>query len=228
MKYDVLVAGAGPVGLVTAAELARYGMSVRIVGKNAQRTDKSKALVIWSRTLELMDRMGCTDRFLRTGMRITAANIRSGTERIAHITLGGVATPYPFALMIPQSETERLFEEFLNTLGVQVERTVELVKLTAARDEVNVILRHADGREEAIAAGWLVGCDGAHSTVRHQLGMEFHGETQMSDWMLADVHLRGVPTPDEVSVVWHTDGVLVFFPITPSRFRVIADIFWHQ
>ena len=71
---------------------------------------------------------------------------------------------------------------------------------------------------------YCVGCDGAHSTVRHELGLEFQGETLMSDWMLADVHLRGVPRPDEVSVVWHADDVLVIFPITDSRYRVIADI----
>lgn len=224
MKTEVLIAGAGPVGLAMAAELARYGVSVRIVEKNAHRTDKSKALVIWSRTLELMDRMGCTDRFLAAGMKMTGANVTSGNKQIAHIALGGAATPYPFALMIPQSETERLLEEFLNDLGVGVERMVELAGFTASANEVSAKIRHADGREEAVEASWLIGCDGAHSIVRRQLGMEFHGDTLMSDWMLADVHLGGVPVPGEVSVIWHADGVLVIFPITPSRYRVIADI----
>jgi 2-polyprenyl-6-methoxyphenol hydroxylase-like FAD-dependent oxidoreductase len=224
VKMEVLVAGAGPVGLAMAAELTRYGVSVRIVEKNAHRTDKSKALVIWSRTLELMDRMGCSDRFLPAGLRVTGANVTSGSKQIGHIALGGAATPYPFALMIPQSETERLLEEFLNKLGVEVERTVELAEFTASANEVSAKLRHADGREETVEASWLIGCDGAHSIVRHQLGMEFQGDTLMSDWMLADVHLSGVPVPGEVSVIWHSDGVLVIFPITASRYRVIADI----
>ena len=76
-----------------AAELARYGLSVRIVEKAAHRTDKSKALVIWSRTLELMDRMGCTSSFVKAGFKATAASITAGDKQISpHITLGGVGT----------------------------------------------------------------------------------------------------------------------------------------
>ncbi len=125
MKCDVLVVGGGPVGLVMASELARYGLSVRIVDKAPRRTDKSKALVVWSRTLELMDRMGCTSSFLDTGRKAFAANISSGKEQIARLTLEGVASPYPFALMIPQNETERLLEQQLNSCGVKLERNIE-------------------------------------------------------------------------------------------------------
>jgi 2-polyprenyl-6-methoxyphenol hydroxylase-like FAD-dependent oxidoreductase len=222
-NIDVLVAGAGPVGLVMAAELARYGLSVRIVEKNAQRTDKSKALVVWSRTLELMDRLGCTESFLATGLKSTAANISAGTKPIARINFDSAETHYPFALMIPQSETERLLEEFLQKLGVQVERSVEITGFTDSQNSVSSILRDANGCEEIVEASWLVGCDGAHSTVRRELGMEFKGSTQPSDWMLADAHLTGVPHPGETCAFWHSDGVLIIFPITPGRYRVIAD-----
>jgi len=74
-------------------------------------------------------------------------------------------------------------------------------------------------------ADWLVGCDGAHSIVRHTLGAPFSGETLDSDWMLADVHMRGDPRPDsEASVYWHRDGVFIIFPISPGRYRVLADL----
>ena len=85
MKVNVLVVGAGPVGLTMAAELARYGVSVRIVEKAAQRTDKSKALVIWSRTLELMDRMRCSDAFLSAGYKLSTVNIIAGKKQVAHV-----------------------------------------------------------------------------------------------------------------------------------------------
>jgi len=222
-KTDVLVAGAGPVGLTLAAELTRYGVSVRIVEKNAHRTDKSKALVVWSRTLELMDRLGCSESFLATGLKSTAANISAGTEPIARITFENDDTPYPFALMIAQSETERLLEEFLNNLGVRVERTVELTTFTKSANGLTSTLRYADGYEEIIESSWLAGCDGAHSTVRHQLGVEFEGSTQASDWILADTHISGVPHPNEICAFWHSEGVLIIFPITPGRYRVIAD-----
>jgi 2-polyprenyl-6-methoxyphenol hydroxylase-like FAD-dependent oxidoreductase len=98
MNTGVLVVGAGPVGLTMAAELARYGVSIRIVEKAAQRTDKSKAIVMWSRSLEMLDRMGGTAPFLLTG-----ANIAAGVKQIAHIEVDRVASPHPYALMIPQS-----------------------------------------------------------------------------------------------------------------------------
>ena len=224
MNTSVLVVGAGPVGLTMAAELARYGVSVRIVEKAAQRTDKSKAIVMWSRSLEMLDRMGCTAPFLSAGLKVTGANIAAGVKQIAHIKVDRVASPHPYALMIPQCDTERLLEEHLNTFAVKVERTVELTASVANADGVVATLRGPDGKEEKFASGWLIGCDGAHSTVRHQLGMEFVGETMPSNWILADVHLSGLPDPGEINISWHCAGILATFPIVPPRYRVIADV----
>ena len=77
-----------------------------------------------------------------------------------------------------------------------VERQVELTTFNSGDDGVSAVLRHADGREENVSADWLIGCDGAHSAVRHGVGAIFSGETLDSDWMLADVHMRGYPCPD--------------------------------
>ena len=221
---EVLIAGAGPVGLAMAGELARFGVSVRIVEKSAARTDKSKALVLWSRTLELLDRSGAGAPLVAAGIKVHALNIATGTEPIARVTFDHVPTPHPYALMLPQSDTERLLEEHLNGLGVRVERSVELISFTPGQAEVACMLLHPDGREEQLAVPWLVGCDGAHSTVRHTLGLPFAGDTLPSDWILADVHLSGVPHPGEVVVEWHAEGILVFFPIRGARYRIIADL----
>ncbi len=224
MKIDVLVAGAGPVGLAMAVELARYGLSVRIVDKSAGRTDKSKAIVLWSRTLELMDSAGCSRSLIDAGRKVTAVSLVEGSKQIGHLTLDGVDSPHPYTLMLPQSETERLLDEHLNGLGVQVERGVELTQLAASADHVVSTLRHENGQEETLETRWLIGCDGAHSTVRHQLGMEFVGDTMPSSWILADVHLSDVPWKEEVVIAWHADGVLALFPITEGRYRIIADV----
>ncbi len=225
MVKPVLIVGAGPVGMTMASELARYGVAVRIVDKAAQRTDKSKALVVWSRTLELLDRGGGSAPFVDAGFKVDAVNMITGDKTIGHASMASVQSPYPYALMLPQSETERLLEERLRDLGVVVERQVEFTTFNSGDDGVTAMLRHADGREESVSADWLIGCDGAHSTVRHGLGVTFSGDTLDSDWMLADVHMRGYPCPDtETSVYWHHDGVFVIFPISPGRYRVVADL----
>jgi len=198
---------------------------VRIVDKAAQRTDKSKALVIWSRTLELLERGGGSAPFVNAGFKVEGVNFVARDRVIGRVTVRKVQSPYPYGLMLPQSETERLLEERLHDLDVQVQRQVELASFKSSRDGIETVLRHTDGREETVSADWLVGCDGAHSTVRHVLGVPFVGETLDSDWLLADVHMRGYPHPDrEMSVYWHRDGVLVFFPISPGRYRVVADL----
>jgi 2-polyprenyl-6-methoxyphenol hydroxylase-like FAD-dependent oxidoreductase len=225
-KCDVLVVGAGPVGLTMASELSRYGLSVRIIDQNTQRTDKSKALVVWARTLELMDRMeaGCTRRFIETGLTIQGARFHSGHQEIAHVDMSRAESHYNFALMIPQSDTERLLEEHLETCGIRVDRQSKLQHFQPDPGGVSCSVLHAGNQEEIIEASWIVGCDGAHSTVRHQLGMEFQGSTLPIDWMLADIHLKGFPGVDAIHIFWHADGVLALFPLRGTRFRVIADV----
>src|SRR5260370_29874569 len=229
MNPQVLVVGAGPVGLTMAAELARNGIAVRIVDKAPERTAKSKALVLWSRTLELLDRAGASGAFIAAGLKVDTANIVAGGKPIARVGLGGVKSPYPYALMLPQSETERLLEAHLAGLGVRVERQVELKRFTDHGTGVAAVLCGADAAEEPIEAQWLIGCDGAHSTVRHALGLPFLGETLTTDWILADVHLSGMPySLSEIALYWHEDGVLATFPISEGRYRIIADIALSQ
>ena len=226
MTENVLIIGAGPTGLTLAIELARYGVPVRIVEKATHRTDKSKALVLWSRTLELLDHQpGGSEPFLEVGFKANAVNFVAGGKQIGRVSMDLIETPYPYALMIPQSETERLLEERLDALGVKVEREVEAVNISLRSGGADIVLRHPDGREETASADWLAGCDGAHSLVRHTVGATFAGETMDSDWMLADVHMRGYPAPNtEASVYWHKDGVFVIFPISPGRYRLLANL----
>jgi 2-polyprenyl-6-methoxyphenol hydroxylase-like FAD-dependent oxidoreductase len=225
MTAKVLVIGAGPVGLTLAIELQRYGIDFRIVEQAAARTDKSKALVIWSRTLELLERSGLSDRFVAAGRKVDAANIIAGSKRIAHIGFHEVDSPYPYALIVPQSDSERLLEAALAERGIKVERQIEAVAIASDSGGATVSLRNADGRTEDARFDWVIGCDGAHSIVRHSLGMTFEGNTLPSDFILADVHLRGFPVPEnELGVYWHEDGVLAVFPITPGRFRIVADL----
>lgn len=227
MNTSVLIVGAGPVGLTIACELARYQVPVRIVDKAPRRTDKSKAIVLWSRTLELLDRGAEASRpFLEAGFRVHSVNfVAADGAVVGRVSMDSVKSPYPYALMLPQSDTERLLEERLRTMGVAVERNTEVIALTTDSAAAEASLRRADGSEETVHPDWLVGCDGAHSVVRHALGAPFTGKTMDSDWILADIHMRGYPFPDdEVAVYWARDGVLPIFPIAPGRYRVIANV----
>jgi 2-polyprenyl-6-methoxyphenol hydroxylase-like FAD-dependent oxidoreductase len=225
MTDNVLIVGGGPVGLTLALELARYEVPLRIVDKSPARTDKSKATAIWSRSLELFDRAGCSAVLVAPGHKVDAANILRGTQTVAHFDLQGVQTAYPFVLMLPQSSTEQILEAHLGRLGVTVERNVELASFVDEGEGVSAVLRHADGTEETAKASWLVGCDGAHSLIRHQLGLSFLGSTRSDDWVLADVELTGYPFPEnELATVWHEEGVVVFFPLGRGRYRLIASL----
>jgi 2-polyprenyl-6-methoxyphenol hydroxylase-like FAD-dependent oxidoreductase len=224
-RISALVVGAGPVGLAMAAELRRYGVATRVIDKAANRSDKSKALVIWSRTLELFDRMGCGDAFMAVGRRMRGGTISAEGRRLAHFEFAGLDTPHPYALTVAQSETERLLAEHLGRLGGEVERGVELVDFSQSAAGVRARLRHAGGADEIVECDWLLGCDGAHSAVRHGLGMEFSGVTEPSDFWLADVRLSGARAPiDEIQLYWHRDGLLGLFPFPPDRVRILGDL----
>ncbi len=220
----VLIVGAGPVGLTMALALERRGAPVRIIDRSATPTATSKALVLWPRTLELLDIEGCVDRFVRAGIRGTGARLRSDRGELAQLTFAGLDSPFPFPLLIPQSETERILGEVLEDRGVAVERETTLAGFTAHADGVHVTLETADGAVETASARWLLGCDGAHSTVRHGLGVEFSGTTLDTDFILADVHLEGDLPADEMSIVLAPDGVVALFPIVGGRFRVVAEV----
>jgi 2-polyprenyl-6-methoxyphenol hydroxylase-like FAD-dependent oxidoreductase len=224
-QLDALIIGAGPVGLTMAAALTYQGLDYRLIEKAASPTDKSKALVVWSRTLELVAPMGITEEFLNaTGIRVKAGSIYADHKRVVHFALTSDESPYGFPLMLPQSETERLLSEHLLRKGVNVERQVELISFSEHKDSVVCRLRHPDGHEETVETPWLIGCDGAHSTVRHAANIPFSGQAEPNDWMLADIHVDGTLARDEVSVFWHSTGLLVFFPIGADRFRMIADL----
>jgi len=219
----VLVAGGGPVGLAMACELRRRGVGFRAVERAGQPTELSKALVVWPRTLELLRLAGCADDFTAVGRPIREAQLRANGRVIAEIGFAGIATPYPFALFIPQSETERLLEAHLERLGGGLERRVELTSFEPGPYGVVCMLGHADGRSERVTCDYLVACDGAHSAVRHGLKLDFAGETEPVAFMLGDVKLDGA-VEDKLQLYWHREGVLGIFPMQRGRFRVIADL----
>jgi 2-polyprenyl-6-methoxyphenol hydroxylase-like FAD-dependent oxidoreductase len=222
---DVLVVGAGPVGLTMALELARHGLACRIIDAAPQPTDKSKALVLWGRSLELLSgNPALAGDLVAAGQFVRAGNVIGNGKRLLRVEFDRDDTAFPRPLMLPQCDTERILSEHLHKAGVVVERAVELVDFFDDGDRVLARLRHAGGRDEIVQTHWLVGCDGAHSTVRKQLRIEFIGQFEPNDWMLADVRLEGPVEHDALSIFWHARGIVALFPIRGDRFRVVADV----
>ncbi|MGW7270743.1 FAD-dependent monooxygenase [Streptomyces sp. NPDC054864] len=219
---DVLIAGAGPVGLSAAAELRRHGVRCRLVDRLPERLPYAKAVGVQPRTLEIWDRMGLARAAMENAAPMRGQLIYANGQERARIELElPPEVPYGFAAL-PQYETERLLEEYLAGLGTVIERRTELVSFAQDPDGVTVRLRTASGGEEESHVGYLIGCDGAHSTVRKGLGLTFEGGALPEEYMLGDVEadwdlphgygIRSLHVADDGS----TDDLLVCIPL-PGR-----------
>ncbi|MFD9322296.1 FAD-dependent monooxygenase [Streptomyces sp. NPDC060053] len=226
---DVLIAGAGPVGLSAAAELRRQGVRCRLVDRLPARLPYAKAVGIQPRTLEIWDRMGLARPMLEAAAvlrgQLTYVN---GQERARIELTLPPEVPYAFAAL-PQYETERLLEEYVAGLGTSVERGTELLSFTQDQDGVTARLRKASGAEEEVRAGYLIGCDGAHSTVRKGLGLGYEGAAFDEEYMLGDVETDWdlphgyVIRSSHLAADGSTDDVLVCVPLPgpgPGRYRM--------
>jgi 2-polyprenyl-6-methoxyphenol hydroxylase-like FAD-dependent oxidoreductase len=217
------VVGAGPVGLMLAAELRRHGASCRIVDRAPAPTDKSKAVVLHARTLEHLDQLALEQEFIDRGAVVHGVSFFQGGRRLAQLHLDQVDSRYPFVVDIPQSTTERLLGERLQALGGAVEREVELVGFERDADGVMATLRHGDGQLEQRRTRYLCGCDGSHSRVRELAGVAFAGSGYEEEWILADVKIE---TPsfarDEVTIYAEPHHFFAVFPLPDERWRLIA------
>ena len=219
---DVLVVGAGPTGLMLACELARSGVPFRIVEKATEPSTRSRALVVHARTLELFQKLGIDGDLIARGRRTVSAHVFVNRQHAADFEISDTGiedTPYPFILFVSQAETETVLREHLERAGVTIERGVEATAVDPSSGEVT--LRKGDATE-TVRPRWVVGCDGAHSVVRHAGNFAFQGEPYPQDFVLADV---GLDTPvDGLELCFDDRGVFVVLPLANGVYRIIASL----
>jgi 2-polyprenyl-6-methoxyphenol hydroxylase-like FAD-dependent oxidoreductase len=149
-------------------------------------------------------------------------HLYAGARRLFNLDLTNNGSVYGFTLSLPQRDTELLLRARVQELGGVIEQGVELLHLTQTRDGVDASLSDAAGHETEVTAGYVVGCDGAHSRVRHQLDLPFRGQPYPQDWLLADVALAGPVDPNAVSMYFRPNGLpITFIPMGTSRCRIV-------
>ncbi|MGA7590395.1 MAG: NAD(P)/FAD-dependent oxidoreductase, partial [Candidatus Sulfotelmatobacter sp.] len=220
---DVLIVGAGPVGLFLANECARRGLRWRLVETRSSQSEHSKALAIFPRTLEIFDMAGLVDPFLENANRVTSVAVVTHGRTLAHMRFAPAKTPYPFVAMVPQNVTEKLLAEHLQRAGGAVEYETTFVSAVQNHDNVTATLDRK-GETIRLTASFVVGCDGAHSAVRRLLNLPFEGAEYHDSFMLADIETNETLPANEMQLCPSESGPVAIFPMSSTRRRVVATV----
>lgn len=220
---DVIIVGAGPTGLALGAELRRLGHKPRIFDRQSTGANTSRAAVVHARTLEVVEPLGIVPALLSDGVKVPIFRIRDRDTVLATIGFEGIPSRYNYTLMCPQNVTEKILLAKLEELGGSVDRPVEAVGIEPARDCVQLRFRRAEATEQ-LRTRWLVGCDGGHSLVREQAGIEFEGGRYEQSFVLADVRMDWPLDRSEVSLFFSPDGLVVVAPLLGYRYRIVATV----
>ncbi|MBL0885181.1 FAD-dependent monooxygenase [Myceligenerans indicum] len=215
---QVLIVGAGPTGLVLAIQLRRHGIACRIIDKHAGVLELTKSAALHARTLEHFRDLGVASPVLAEGQRVDVLTLRTGyRDRIAVDFRDLADTAYPHMVDIPQARTEHLLIDRLAETGVHVERDTACTALEQTADGVVASVTTPDGATESIAADWVVGCDGARSTVRSLIGKDFVGAAYADDWVLGDAVVDWPLPRNEMTFSGDKDGIYGVFPLPGER-----------
>lgn len=220
---DILIVGAGPVGLFLANECARRGLRFRLIEQRSSQSEHSKALAIFPRTLEVFDMAGIAAPFLEQANRVTSVAVITHDRTLAHMRFEPENTPYSFVAVVPQNVTERLLAEGLQRKGGVIEYDTSFTAADQHDDGVSVTVNHK-GEQHNITASFVAGCDGARSQVRHALNLPLEGGDYDDVFMLADIETNNSLPSDELQLCTSEFGPAAVFPINANRRRFVAIV----
>ena len=220
-RTEVLVVGAGPVGLAVAASLAGHGHDVTLVDRQATGANTSRAAVVHARTLEMLERIGVSKRLAGLGIQASQFSIRDRDRELVPVRFDRLPTEYPYTLMVLQNITEQVLLDRLEELGGRVHRPYVATGVSQTADSAEVTLDSGD----TIKAQYVVAADGMNSTIRDVAGLGSDGNDALSlSFALADVRVEGGLPPDQVLLFFSKPGMLVVAPLPDGSFRLVAEV----
>jgi 2-polyprenyl-6-methoxyphenol hydroxylase-like FAD-dependent oxidoreductase len=224
---SVLIVGAGPSGLMMAAQLLRNGVQPIIIDIKPGPTNQSKALAVQARSLEIYRQLGVIDKIIKEGKQAAGLSFNMGGEQLATLSLndiGDTETLFPFILLYQQSKNERLLLDYLTQACCPVYWETTLISLKQNKDSVEVTLQNGDTTHN-LTCNYVIGADGAHSVVRKQSAIPFSGDTYQHKFYLADVKLASSLNSDVLTLFMAKDGFAGFFPMPEEQsFRIVASL----
>jgi 2-polyprenyl-6-methoxyphenol hydroxylase-like FAD-dependent oxidoreductase len=221
---DTLIVGAGPTGLTLAIELARRGILFRIIDRETERTKTSRAIGTQARTVEVFRLMGIPESALEPAARPRALRFAERDRTLARISFGENLPGAPRLISMDEADTERVLEQRLEQLGGRVERSTQLLGFRVDGERVTSTVQGPGGTSE-IKTWFLVGADGAHSTVRREAGIGFAGAAYLERFLLVDLDLDWELSHDEGHIWIGDDGLVAAIPLPGERrYRVIVPL----
>ncbi len=223
VNTDILIVGAGPVGLFLANECARRGLRWKIIETRSTQSVHSKALAIFPRTMEIFDMAGVVAPFLENANRVTQVSVITHGKTLASMHFAPEETPYSFVAMVPQDVTEKLLVAELRRKGGDVEYDATFISADEQDDGVHVTFARK-GEPTECKAAFVVGCDGARSKVRQTLNLPLEGGDYADSYLLADIETNETLPANEMQLCPSEFGPAAIFPMSATRRRVVATI----
>jgi 2-polyprenyl-6-methoxyphenol hydroxylase-like FAD-dependent oxidoreductase len=220
---DVLIVGAGPVGLFLAHECARRGLRWRLIEEKAGQSEHSKALAIFPRTMEIFDMADVVGPFLEKANRVTRVEVTSHEKSLAELPFEPGHTPFSFVAMVAQNITEEILAKDLEERGGTIEYETAFVSAQERDGGVEATVDRK-GESAVLTASFVVGCDGAHSRVRHGMDVDLEGGDYRQEFMLADIETNEFRPASELLLCPSELGPVALFPMSATRWRVVATI----
>lgn len=220
---EVLVVGAGPVGLGIAVTLAQRGVRPLVIERAETPQTTSRAAVIHAHTLEVLERIGVADELIAEGRRIEKFAFRDRDRLLGLIRFDKLPSDHRYLLMLPQDRTEAILLDRLAALGVSVARGASLVGLSDEGEHVTARIE-IGGEVAEVKARYVAGADGVHSIVRESCGIPFEGASYEGSFVLADVTLDNRVARDEVTLFFSPDGLVVLAPLPGGSYRVVSTV----